>query len=287
LFGTEKFRVVDGGAAGTLFEPFSNLSETCTIYTFEVRGKDAIEQTGNLNVDAGLWSHRERKTLHVARGPKASSIYPPNLELLKRFPGRFGVATRETVKLREVCLTSIDAEVADGVILPPHFIKLDIHSAEYEALIGAKDSIGNCLGLLVETWHTPVHKGQHLNSEIETLLTDWGFSLYDCHDAASWRHEVDGKSEGTDRRQRVGSESLFLREDVPDKLKEWQIALFELFGYSMRAIQLCDEVIGSGAQKGGLERPQLMRETLYENQKMRRHAAQTAAGPGDKAPTTG
>ena len=54
LFGTEEFRVVDGGAAGTLFEPFSNLSETCTIYTFEVRGKDAIEQTGNLNVDAGL-----------------------------------------------------------------------------------------------------------------------------------------------------------------------------------------------------------------------------------------
>lgn len=270
LFAHERFRVVDGGAAGTLFEPFASVAETCEVYTFEVRGSAEIEGSGHTNIDAGIWSHRATETLHVARGAKASSIYPPDLGLLARFPDRVGVRTRETVNRVAVELTSIDEEVRSGSMLPPNFIKLDVHSSEYEAIIGSRNSLRSCLGFLVETWHAPVHAGQHLNGEIEALLSSLGFQLHDTVVASAWLHSRSGRTEATDRRQVIGSESLFLRDTLVPELAAWQIALFELFGYSTRALQLCDEAMDSAVR--GADKVPSIRDALLENQGVRAKA---------------
>lgn len=270
FFSEAPFIVVDGGAAGELFQPFDAVAEHCLIYTFEPRGEDNIVYEKWKNIDAGLWSERCKKELHLAVRPGTSSIYPPDLDYLRRFPDRVGVPARTTARKVEVALTSIDTETAAGAMELPNFIKLDIHSAEMEALLGSKGSLNDCLGLLVETWHTPIHKGQHLNGEIETFLAEQGFRLYDMHRASAWHHAVDGNVVANDRKQLVGSESLFLREDVPPHLRPRYLCLLELFGYSNLAVLSCD-AFAQGASTGIQDGETIIRirDKLIANQKAR------------------
>lgn len=258
LFKANEFRIIDGGAAGELFEPFDAVSEFCEVVTFEPRGANAVEYRARVNINAGLWSEPSCLVLHVASDPSTSSIYPPNLSYLERFPARFGTESRRTAQRLDVPLTSIDAEVAKGTLSKPNFIKLDVHSAEYEAIVGCLGSLDECLGLLVETWHVPVHLGQHLNGEVEVMLQDNGFQLYDTKQASAWPHILDGESPMPgERRQLVGSESLFLREIPPPHLWAQYLALLELFGYATLAVRVCDDMLAgrlsSTAQAGQLE----------------------------------
>ncbi|GGA40967.1 FkbM family methyltransferase [Pelagibacterium lentulum] len=271
IFGANRFHIVDGGAAGLLFEPFDAVSDICSVYTFEPRGSETIEYRAKVNIDAGLWSEPDRRSLHVAEGAKASSIYPPNMPYLERFPARFGLAKRRTVSMVEVPLTSIDAEVEKGIIPKPNFVKLDIHSAEYEALLGCLNSLDDCLGLLVETWYAPIHAGQHLNGEVEALLQSRGFQLYDSQQTSVWPHALDSeKPLPGERCQLVGAESLFLRDTPPPHLWAQYVALLELFGYATLAVHICDQMLSGvmvhDASDGNLE---ALREALLKNREAR------------------
>ena len=157
--------LVDGGADGNISEPFDVAGVVVTAVRFEPRGKDAVTITdNNIYIDGCLWSEDCTKDLHLARIPTTSSICPPNipfLENLEHSPG--GGGGRETIRKIPVLLRSIDSCV-DKLEMPlPNFIKLDIHSAEVPALIGAQNSLENCVGLLVETWNSEVHMGQGLH----------------------------------------------------------------------------------------------------------------------------
>ena len=269
LFKAGAFRIVDGGAAGDLFEPFDAVAPFCTIYTFEPRGKDAIAHEDHVHVDAGLWSEPCRRPLHIAQDPTTSSIYPPDLDYLLRFPDRIGHEARTTARRVNVPLTSIDAEVAAGTIEPPHFIKLDIHSAEFEAIEGSTRSLQECLGFLVETWHAPIHSGQHLHGEIEVRLAELGYRLYHLRPASAWRHLNEGKPFPLDREQLVGSEGLFLREDIPHALKMRHVALLELFGYSQLGRRICGDAIHMSDGKD-VEIWAAIERALKRNQRLRK-----------------
>lgn len=271
IFGTEDFHIVDGGAAGELFEPFDTVSDHCRVYTFEPRGTETIEYQARVNIGAGLWKEPDRRILHVAEGPKASSIYPPNLPYLQRFPRKFGTGVRRTATMIEVPLTSIDNEVRNGIMPKPNFIKLDIHSAEYEALLGTLESLDECLGLLVETWYAPIHAGQHLNGEVEVLLQNQGFQLYDSRQASAWPHALEDEgSLRTERRQLVGAESLFLREIPPPHLCLQYLALLELFGYTTLAIRVCDQMLsGSLKHETSVGKIEIVRATLMQHREAR------------------
>ncbi|MEQ8445454.1 MAG: FkbM family methyltransferase [Pelagibacterium sp.] len=271
IFEASRFTIVDGGAAGEIFEPFDTVLDSCQIYTFEPRGSETIDYEAKVNIDAGLWNEPSRRMLHVAAGPKASSIYPPNMPYLARFPSSLGGDVRETAAVVEVPLTSIDAEVGKGVMPKPNFIKLDIHSAEYEALLGSLNSLDDCLGLLVETWYAPVHTGQHLNGEVEVLLQREGFQLYDSRQSSAWPHALDNEKQlPVERRQLVGAESLFLRETPPPHLWAQHLALLELFGYTLLAIQITNQMLSGALEHSApIERVEAVRAALLKNHEER------------------
>ncbi|MGR3433964.1 MAG: FkbM family methyltransferase [Shimia sp.] len=239
--------VVDGGAAGRLSEPFASVADVVRAYRFEPRGTDAVEiaagaddpsRPGEAYVEGGLWSGPGTRRLHVARDPSTSSIYPPDLDYLERFDPRIGRPPRETVATPDVAVTSIDAAVAAGHMPRPDIVKLDIHSAEYEALEGAAAALPGVYAVLVETWHAPVHAGQRLHCDIERRLIDAGFSLAALKPATCWHHWDGTGVNWADRTQRVGSEALFLREDAApaDRIRLALVA--DLFGYSTLALRL-------------------------------------------------
>lgn len=235
----DKYVLVDGGAAGDLSQPFKVAEDVITSIRFEPRGEDEINKSDkDIYIEGGLWSEDCQQTLHLARVPFASSICPPNMAFLSQFEDKYGAPARETVKKIEVECRSIDSCVSNGESPLPNFIKLDVHSAEMPALWGAKNSLKDCVGLLVETWHNEVHLGQGLHYQIEQFAVEHGFEIFDNTGLVRWRHKYKGEIETSDRPQYIGSEMLFIKKDVPDSLllkKAFTLALFK-FGNAAKNI---------------------------------------------------
>lgn len=247
----EKFVLVDGGAAGNISEPFDIAGVVVTAVRFEPRGEDAVTITdNNIYIDGGLWSEDCTKDLHLARIPTTSSICPPNipfLENLEHSPG--GEGGRETIRKIPVLLRSIDSCV-DKLEMPlPNFIKLDIHSAEVPALIGAQNSLENCVGLLVETWHSEVHMGQGLHYQVEQFALDNGFEVYDNKAAARWPVKHKGAMNKGDRGRYIGSEMLFIKKNTGDGLRFQKALTLSLFGFFNDAKNCLMEHKDAGSQK--------------------------------------
>jgi len=238
IFEEQKIIIVDGGAAGELFEPFNTLGRFVEAYRFEPRGEEAVTLANTHYIHSGLWSESGVMKLHLAKEPERSSICPPNKDYLATFHKVNGWPPRATQNVVEIDVVSIDDAVAKNQMPLPNFIKLDVHSAEYPAILGSKKSLSDCIGFLVETWHSEVHEKQGLHCDVEKELIALGYTVYDNICAASWRHEFDGSVSMSDRPQYVGSEMLFLKRTVSDHLLLKQIMLLELFGFGNAAKQI-------------------------------------------------
>jgi hypothetical protein len=232
----EKIIFIDGGAAGTISQPFDVVAECITPYRFEPRGENAITIGGaDKYIDGGLWSVDTVKSLHVAYNPKTSSICPPNFNFLDQFDDTYGSEVRRTQKTTMVKLRSIDSCVNFAEIPYPNFIKLDLHSSELPALIGAKNSLKDCVGLLIETWHSEVHKDQGLHHEVEKFCMENGFEVYDSICASRWRYKHKGEINLTDKGRYIGTEILFIKKDVSEKLILKKAFILCLFGFGNEA----------------------------------------------------
>lgn len=250
------FVVIDGGARDSLFDPFDLVKSNLEIVAFEPDAMAPLYESRLpvTRIQKALWDKECVLDLHLAADPSTSSVYPPNIPLLAQFRDEIGVPTRTTVKVLKVAAISIDRAVETGLCKAPNFIKLDIHSAEYEALRGAADSLRQVVGVLVETWNHPVHKGQHLHSDVESFLNSQGFYMFHLRDVVTWKQCVDGVEFASERDRHVGSEALFFRDSVPPELGIFAIACADLFGYPGYAIALsrrflANDVLAPQAQK--------------------------------------
>ena len=239
---SKKFVLVDGGAAGLLSEPFNAAKSLILSVRFEPRGEsEVIKSSQDIYIDGGLWSEDKKGILHLAKEPTTSSICPPNINFLKQFSDEIGAPPRETQELIEVPLRSIDSCVSNSEMPKPNFIKLDVHSAELPALLGSKNSLENCVGLLVETWNVEVHKGQHLHYEIEKFAIENGFEVYDTICAADWPVKHNNQVNHNERRRYIGSEILFIKTDVSRELRLEKALVLSLFGfYSVAQNLICN-----------------------------------------------
>jgi FkbM family methyltransferase len=228
-----KLIVIDGGAAGSISEPFNVIEECITAIRFEPRGETEVMGNSNsIYIDGGLWDSDLEMKLHVAKQPTASSICPPNNHFLKQFDDKYGVPARATTKEINVPMRSIDSCVSAGQIPRPNFIKLDIHSAELPALIGAKNSLEDCIGLLVETWNSEVHQGQGLHHQVEKFAIENGFELFDSICASRWCVKHNGNLDINDKGRYIGSEVLFIKTEIREDMVLSQALILCLFGFT-------------------------------------------------------
>lgn len=247
---SDKFVLVDGGAAGELSEPFDFAKSVILSVRFEPRGEGEVLKSPNeIYIDGGLWSEDRNGTLHVAKNPTTSSIFPPNIEFLKQFDDQYGVPPRNTQKLIEVPLRSIDSCVSNSEMPSPNFIKLDIHSSELPALLGANNSLDSCVGLLVETWNAEVHKGQNLHYEVEKFAIENGFEVYDTICAAGWHVKHNNQVSYNERRRYIGSEILFIKANVPRELRLEKAFVLSLFGFYSAAQNLISDFEQDGEEQ--------------------------------------
>ena len=234
--GKYQFSLIDGGASGGLSDPFNACRDLITSIRFEPRGEEKVVLSeSDIYAEGGLWSENITLSLNIAEEPTASSICPPNKEFLERFCFKNNYLTRSTKQKVDVKLRSIDSCTKTNEIPYPNFIKLDVHSSELPALKGAINSLGECVGLLIETWHSEVHLDQGLHYEIEKFAIEQGFEVFDSVCAARWRHKYNEDLDPLDKGQYIGSEILFIRKNVKSELLTSKAFVLALFGFCNEA----------------------------------------------------
>lgn len=184
IVGSRKMRNDDDYGSGiwNIFAP--NL----TIYGFDADEDACNFANQEIEKQAINWQEKHfpitlsdtigESTLYVTKGVDCTSLYAPNENYLSRFS-----ALNDHIKLDfslEIETTTLDAFCQEEKIDNIDFLYLDIQGAELKVLKGAKDILSkSILGIQLEVEFTRLYQQQPLFSDVDPLLRDNSFSLFD------------------------------------------------------------------------------------------------------------
>ena len=163
-------------------------------------------------------------TLHIAREPGKTSVYEPNLPLLRRFPRAERWEIVGTRALEGGFVRTLDETVSGA-----DFLKLDTQGSELDILRGGPVTVSKALGLKVEVEFLELYKGQPLFADVDRFLRASGFELVDLRRVFWKRRELGGFF---GKGQLVFGDALYLRppESVPPERAAAYAALCLLYG---------------------------------------------------------
>jgi len=267
--------LVDVGARGGIEEPWSGLSgKALKVIGFEPDQEECDRLNGSCAsnrkyLPVGLWSGEGTMNIHCADTGSCSSVHPPHFELLKKYHEKHW-KPRVTKQVARVTCTTLDKVMKDAN-LECDFLKIDTQGSEYEVLQGAQASLKTSIfGVLVETWTSEVHKGQHLTGDVLTMMADLGFALFDINVAAAWKRRHDGLPDLQGKAQITGLDLLFFRESnarlsaskrLTKVLKAAAVA--EVYGFPDYAVELLSAAAESNPSGGEMLR--LARDMVIQN----------------------
>jgi len=243
LLTEHKLVLVDGGARGKLFSPFHKIDpKIVQAIRFEPDSKAEFETTDgrDIVVNKALWNKSKTIPINIAIAPTTSSVYPFNRDLQKHIDPFY--ERRNTERTVEVEAISLDEYQASSKTPKIDFIKLDIHGAEFEALEGGEKTMRGALGLLVESWVIPIHKGQKTRAAVELLAYDRGFYAVEENHRSLWMR----KGPDIRKRQPVSLDTFFLKDPIIDhNITDYLdaikfIGIADLFRHHNYVLQLID-----------------------------------------------
>jgi FkbM family methyltransferase len=264
LFGAEPFYLVDVGASGGIealwhvFKPclrgvgFDPLVKECERLNREdiasgIRYIDAFVGAEGIGGSGPMYPDKD-STWGVLPDAYSRSSAARALEIAGySFTKRFNNDDADIVfSNRRLSLDSfLLGEGVDSV----DFIKVDTDGYDYEVLLGAKDTLARrgVLGVFVECqFHGVVHEQSNVFANIDRLLREAGFSLFDLEAYRYTRGALPGRFvyelfAQTREGPVVWGDALYLRDyAAPGYANRWEsfsttkllklIALFELYG---------------------------------------------------------
>ena len=233
------FLVVDVGARGGLKQEWSPLKGCLKAIGFEPDAKEYERLKQNVeNVDVSyynlaLYSHKSGIPFYVTKAEGLSSIFSPNFDFLKQFHSSniTGYDLQKKIKL--------DADALDNIVplekrMQVDFVKIDVEGGAFEVLQGAKHMLseGTVVGLRIESEFNEKYKGQHLFSDVDVFLREFGYELSRIT-PCSWKRKQ-GLRTGGGEGQLVHGEFIYFMS-VPlffDRIrKDDQFALCKLVKY--------------------------------------------------------
>jgi len=178
-FSKEKITLVDIGALGGTKAPWTNVRPMLRIVGFEPQ--DAVTETirnenGDLQGGVAIGSEEGSATLYITQKADNSSLAMPN----HAFTQRLAVSDRYVVTKQEAVNTmSLDSWLKKESISSVDFLKIDTQGTEGDVLKGAQHTLSSVLGLDIEVNFAKRYIGQTYFSDIDAILRDAGFVLFD------------------------------------------------------------------------------------------------------------
>ena len=146
-----------------------------------------------------ITDEKGKKKLKICKDPGVSSLLEPNMEFLSKF--------RDKERFKIVEEPELEANFLDDLNLNDiDFIKIDIQGAELKALMGAKETLSNAIGLEIEVEFQKMYQNQPLFGEINNFVCSQNFEFIDFPIIKRWERK-NNNSYG----QAIFADALFLR----------------------------------------------------------------------------
>jgi FkbM family methyltransferase len=260
-FGNKLLVVADIGARGGFQPQWDVFGDQIRIIGFEPDQKECLSLNATQSnkgrycfYPVALFNDSLTHPFYITEYPDSSGMYPPDPEILGRFPNEKQLTVKSVSQIKTIDFDSFSSSNNIGNV---DFIKLDTEGAEYDILEGALKSIRkSVIGISCEAWFGPWHKNQKVFGDIDCLLRSLGFSLYDIslnRQARKSLPELRSAVMPTPDKygQLIWCDALYLRdavseisskknvEDLWDQTKILKlVSLFELFRLPDCAIEL-------------------------------------------------
>jgi len=204
LLNGRKIGFIDVGAAGDLPSRWRPYKAVLEILAFEPDERSARKLPPHTKVfPVALYSENSNIEIHLCQDPRKSSLCPPNMPLLERYPL---VERHEVVEHPSIQAVTMDSVLAEHAG-PFHFLKIDVQGAELEVLKGGMNTISqNILGAEIEVQFIRLYEHGALFGEVSDFMNSIGFEFIDFVRISKW--ERDGYR---DQGQCAFGDALFLK----------------------------------------------------------------------------
>ncbi len=200
ILGPYGTSVLDVGARWGVADSWWRLDPVASLVGFEPDAQEC-ERLNQLSpslrteryLPFALGAEKRQATLYQTKEPACASVYPPIADIGDRYPQLQVTQQVGTVKVDMIPLDHWwESEERPHV----SFIKLDTQGSEFDILKGARQLLGECVGLEVEAEFSPIYQGQPLFTDIDTFLRAEGFVLWGLRDLCHYSESPDEKSAG-------------------------------------------------------------------------------------------
>jgi FkbM family methyltransferase len=216
LYPTERepfeITLVDVGSMGGLEDEWEPLVPHLRVIGFEpdAREFDRLGQSARERHLPFLVLDRSREaTLYVSEDPGKSSIYRPNLAVLRRFPNPERYTVVSEVPFAAANVRTLDDALEDAGVTDPDVLKIDTQGSELLILQGATRTLQSVVAAKVEVEFLELYEGQPLFAEVDALLRASGFELIDL-DRVFWKRSTYADFEG--KGQLAFADALYFRD---------------------------------------------------------------------------
>lgn len=147
--------------------------------------------------------------LHITSKPDCSSLYRPNLSLLRRFADveRFAIQCEKNVEVRQ-----LDSYCEQHHLSQVDLLKLDVQGAELKVLQGAATCLKGCLGLEMEVEFCELYEGQALFADVDSFVRSAGYTLFDIRPQRWCRSCSAPRDPYINGRQLIWGDAVYLRD---------------------------------------------------------------------------
>ncbi|GEM_PF-358023 len=135
----------------------------------------ASPERPELYVPCALGRQNETVRFHETSEPGCSSLYPPRVELIERYPV---LSCMQPIRESEIELVSLDDWAARTQTNDIRFMKLDTQGSELNILRGSEGVLAGCVGLEIEVEFSELYQGQPLFADVDLFLRKRGFLLW-------------------------------------------------------------------------------------------------------------
>jgi len=212
FFVSHPIKLIDIGSSGGLNPNWKEFESYLEIIGFEPDTnafKQLSKENNNRKVyyNIGVHSEKSEPFFYLCKDRQKSSLFKPNMDLLKHFPKRERFEVEGSEKITVDTLDNVFL----NYITTPDFLKIDTEGNDLSILKGGINIItSGVFGIEVEVGFAEMRKNQPFFADIDIFLRENDFLLFDIR-RTYWKRTI-GEKYGNDKGQLALGDALYFKK---------------------------------------------------------------------------